>query len=465
MDQSMLLIAQAMQALTFHRRRAVLASLARDKDRAQRWLKEKYSKNLQTSKSELFGHNFMKAVQHDAKSVELNTMQYLQNQSKRAKQPFHGGSTAKPRTSSSSYVERPSLKQRPQKRILCSEPCKGEQEICKIPMGGESLRIHIPSFRAGPSPKNLHKNTESPSDTPEETTNHTSNLHRRHADSSKVAKRNRNSKGHNPFPLTKPGVPHKLGKIYANPKQNDGIPRNKNKLRGNDFLNSKPEDPRINISLPKNYSIPMHNNKKPCQHNRQTQGDSPSILTSPPSSKISPKSSEGKPEIEIIRITDSSVPRSPSRAKMVEGKPNNPQCTGETTETPTPRNDHSVRCNGVAQGGWGAATQGMTTGGAWTQQEKKLHINILEMMAAEMAIKTFTKGKNVKSIHLKVDNMTALHYILKMGGTKNMTLIAITKRIWEYLLANGITLTVEYIPSKLKKSADWESRNTQVSSE
>ena len=90
MDQSMILISQAMQALTFHRRRAVLASLARDKDRAQRWLKEKYRKHLQTSEPELFGNNLMKAVQHDAKSVEMNTMQYLQNQSKRPKQPFGG---------------------------------------------------------------------------------------------------------------------------------------------------------------------------------------------------------------------------------------------------------------------------------------------------------------------------------------------------------------------------------------
>ena len=107
MDQSMILISQAMQALTFHRRRTVLASLARDKDRAQRWLKEKYRKHLQTSKPELFGSNFMKAVQHDAKSVELNTMQYLQNQSKRPKQPFRGGSTAKQRPSRSrSHVER-----------------------------------------------------------------------------------------------------------------------------------------------------------------------------------------------------------------------------------------------------------------------------------------------------------------------------------------------------------------------
>ena len=52
----------------------------------------------------------------------------------------------------------------------------------------------------------------------------------------------------------------------------------------------------------------------------------------------------------------------------------------------------------------------------------------------------------------------------KNGGTKNVTLIEITKRIWEYLLSNGITLTVEYIPSRLNKSPDWESRDMQDSS-
>ena len=50
-------------------------------------------------------------------------------------------------------------------------------------------------------------------------------------------------------------------------------------------------------------------------------------------------------------------------------------------------------------GGWGAHCQGLSTGGAWSQQEKKRHINELEMIAAELAIKTFTKGKNVNEVY------------------------------------------------------------------
>ncbi len=82
----------------------------------------------------------------------------------------------------------------------------------------------------------------------------------------------------------------------------------------------------------------------------------------------------------------------------------------------------------------GAACLDLSTGGVWTRRGKKLHINTLEMIAVELAIKTFTKGKEVESIHLRVDNSTALHYKANKGGTKSEDLIAIAKRIWQYLL-------------------------------
>lgn len=67
--------------------------------------------------------------------------------------------------------------------------------------------------------------------------------------------------------------------------------------------------------------------------------------------------------------------------------------------------------------GWGAFCRGNKTGGPWTAQEKKLHINVLELKAAKLAILTFTKlFPKVKAIHLQMDNMAALSYIAKMGG-------------------------------------------------
>ena len=85
--------------------------------------------------------------------------------------------------------------------------------------------------------------------------------------------------------------------------------------------------------------------------------------------------------------------------------------------------------------------------------------------SALLAIRTFTKDKQVRSIHLLLDNMTALAHLTKMGRPTSLTLINLTKEIWSYLLQKGITLTVEYIPSILNKEADFQSRNAKDWSE
>ena len=43
--------------------------------------------------------------------------------------------------------------------------------------------------------------------------------------------------------------------------------------------------------------------------------------------------------------------------------------------------------------GWGAYCQGVRTGGPWSFEEKRLHINCLELLAGSLAVKTFTKSK------------------------------------------------------------------------
>ena len=71
LDQSFVLISQAMSATTFHGRRAVLTSLANGRDRAHRWVKDKYRTQLVVSTKELFGSEFHKSIQKDARSVDM----------------------------------------------------------------------------------------------------------------------------------------------------------------------------------------------------------------------------------------------------------------------------------------------------------------------------------------------------------------------------------------------------------
>ena len=73
--------------------------------------------------------------------------------------------------------------------------------------------------------------------------------------------------------------------------------------------------------------------------------------------------------------------------------------------------------------------QGTTTGGTWSYQERAKHINILELIAVKLAILTFTKGKSATAIHLRIDNMTALSHLVKMGGTRSPELLQVAKEI------------------------------------
>ena len=76
----------------------------------------------------------------------------------------------------------------------------------------------------------------------------------------------------------------------------------------------------------------------------------------------------------------------------------------------------------------------------------------------------FTYSLRRSVIHLRVDNMTALSYLLNMTGTQSKQLIKISKQIWSYLLEKKIRLTAEYVLSIDNHLADWESRNFQDSS-
>ena len=54
-------------------------------------------------------------------------------------------------------------------------------------------------------------------------------------------------------------------------------------------------------------------------------------------------------------------------------------------------------------------------------------MNQLELLAIKFAILTFAKMCKMSAIHIQVDNMTALSYLLKMGGKKNPELMQISK--------------------------------------
>lgn len=101
---------------------------------------------------------------------------------------------------------------------------------------------------------------------------------------------------------------------------------------------------------------------------------------------------------------------------------------------------------------------GVSAGGLWSNQEKKLHINCLELLAGALAVKVFARNKIQMKIRLLMDNVSAAHYINKMGGTKSPVLAQLALDLWSWCLEHKILLEAQHIPRVLNVRADQESR-------
>ena len=108
--------------------------------------------------------------------------------------------------------------------------------------------------------------------------------------------------------------------------------------------------------------------------------------------------------------------------------------------------------------GWGATSQGVQTGGPWSRSESSMHINCLEALAAFLAIKCFARDRRSVTILLRMDNMSAVTYVNKLGGTVSQNVTAITKNLWLWCLQRDISLIAEHLPGVQNTIADEESR-------
>ena len=120
--------------------------------------------------------------------------------------------------------------------------------------------------------------------------------------------------------------------------------------------------------------------------------------------------------------------------------------------------------------GWGAAYQGISTGGHWSVEEARCHINVLELRAATLALKAFLQSQDpqhppLKHIHLRIDNTTALAYINKKGGTRSPALTAQALELWAVALTAGVSLTAQHIPGIQNVVADAASRQIETRTE
>ena len=115
--------------------------------------------------------------------------------------------------------------------------------------------------------------------------------------------------------------------------------------------------------------------------------------------------------------------------------------------------------------GWGAVLKSVSVHGHWTDTEKKLHINALELKSVFYALKTI--GKDIKDSHVKIlsDNTTAVFAINNMGTSHSSNCNKIAFEIWDLARKQNLWLSASHIPGKENKLADIESRKQEKSTE
>lgn len=118
-----------------------------------------------------------------------------------------------------------------------------------------------------------------------------------------------------------------------------------------------------------------------------------------------------------------------------------------------------IKTDAATSGGWGVMFCGsQKTGGRWSVTERELHINVLELKAIELALKSFAKQVINKHVKVLSDNTTTVQYLRHMGGSGSASCDEVAHRIWIWCKENGVWLTVAHIPGKLNSEADQKSR-------
>lgn len=115
--------------------------------------------------------------------------------------------------------------------------------------------------------------------------------------------------------------------------------------------------------------------------------------------------------------------------------------------------------------GWGCHCNDSKAFGFWNDQERKYHINYLELLAAFFAVKCFASELSQCEILLRLDNKTAISYVNRAGGVQYPHLSDLSRKIWEWCEPRKIWLQASYIPSIKNVEADRASRNTNIDTE
>ena len=126
--------------------------------------------------------------------------------------------------------------------------------------------------------------------------------------------------------------------------------------------------------------------------------------------------------------------------------------------------DHSIQLfTDASSEGWGTHFEQTSAKGLWSDSEKRLHINVLELKAVSLALQRFKDQCQNQTILVATDNSTVVAYNNKQGGTHSSEMCALLWKIMTWCHRYQITLKARHIPGCLNVMADL-SRSNQVQS-
>ena len=119
--------------------------------------------------------------------------------------------------------------------------------------------------------------------------------------------------------------------------------------------------------------------------------------------------------------------------------------------------DHSIqRFTDASNESWGAHLEQTSTKGLWSDREKRLHINVLELKAVSLAPQRFKNQCQNQTVLVAMDNST--------GGTHSVEMCSLLWKIMTWCHHYKITLKSRHIPGCLNVMANLLSRSNQVQS-
>ena len=112
--------------------------------------------------------------------------------------------------------------------------------------------------------------------------------------------------------------------------------------------------------------------------------------------------------------------------------------------------------------GWGAHLLDQHVSGVWSDQEKLLHINLLEMKALFLGLQSFRDDVIGHHVTAMCDNSMVVAYVNKQGGTVSRALCLLASRLLRWTESLDIHLDARYLPGQANVLADLLSRRGQV---